>query len=783
MRSLNSLSQFARLAILGFAGCYLPLDWCAAQSESSLEDKLARGAEIYRQQCASCHGEKGEGVSEFYDEPLAGDATVGELTKIINDTMPEGEPEKCVGPDAAAVAEYIHHTFYSEAAQVRNRPPRISLTRLTANQLRQSLADLYAHFEGVASVTDERGIKGTYFDGDRRKNESKKIERVDPKLEFDFGRESPGEGINAESFHIHWEGSLKADVTGRYEIVVRSTCSFTMDFGKIGRMFIDNHVQSGDKTEFRRSIMLTAGRVYPFKIDFTQRKRKTELPPAEISLSWVPPGGSEQIIPTQNLLPTAGAGVFALQSVLPPDDRSYGFDRGISVNRQWDDSTTAAALEFAQIATSELWPRYRRQNEKTSDENRGRLKAFLTEVVETAFRAPLDGDLRRLYIDNQVDKTEDDIEAIKRVMLVSLKSPRFLYPLADGERSPSQRAANRLALTLYDSLPSGEQFVRSVQKGQLASTEQIRQAAERMIKDYRAQAKTRELLYEWLNLTHLGEISKDQEAFAGFDQELVSELRGSFDAFLDEVVWSPESDYQQFFLADWSFTTPRIAEFYGDAWKPSGSGETHGWQRTASTPSLHHGLLTHPYLMSGLAYHDSTSPIHRGVFLIRYMLGRTLRPPNEAFTPLSPDLHPDLTTRERVALQTSPESCQVCHVKINGLGFALENYDAVGRFRDDERNKPIDAAGMYTDRRDQEIKFRGADELAKYLAESPDAHRAFVSRAFQHFVKQPPAAFGVETLDELTLRFVKSGYNIRELIIEIAVVAATAQDDSVQQET
>src|SRR5690606_28358820 len=55
------------------------------------------------------------------------------------------------------------------------------------------------------------------------------------------------------------------------------------------------------------------------------------------------------------------------------------------------------------------------------------------------------------------------------------------------------------------------------------------------------------------------------------------------------------------------------------------------------------GILSHPYLMSGLAYSDTTSPIHRGVFLVRYMLGRTLRPPNEAFTPLSPDLHPDLT--------------------------------------------------------------------------------------------------------------------------------------------
>ncbi|MGN6135134.1 MAG: DUF1588 domain-containing protein [Aureliella sp.] len=756
---------------------------CTAQ-ELTQEAKLARGEQIYRDSCASCHGQKGEGVAEFYEQPLVGDATIGELSKLINDTMPEGEPEKCVGPDAAAVAEYIHHAFYSEAAQVRNRPPRIGLARLTANQLRQGLGDLFSHFEGIAAVTDERGVKGVYYDGDRRRDENKKAERVDPKLDFDFGRESPVEGVQPESFSIHWEGGLKVDVTGRYEIVARSTCSFTMDLGRIGRSFIDNHVQSGDKTEFRRTLTLTAGRVYPFRIDFIQRKRKTELPPAEFSLSWVPPRGTEQIIPTQNLIPNVGPAVFALQAPLPPDDRSYGFDRGIAINRQWDDSTTAAALEFAQIATDELWPRYRRQHREQSDENRGQLKAFLKEVVQTAFRGPIDSEQEQLYIQHQVDATEDDVEAIKRVLLVSLKSPRFLYPLADAGQSPSQRAANRLALTLLDSLPSDEHLVRSVGKNELESPEQIRRAAERMVKDYRVQAKTRELLYEWLNLTHLGEISKDPQAFPGFDAALVADLQGSLDAFLEEVVWSPESDYRQFFLADWSFTTPRIADFYGEAWKAAeGSANARAWQRTGSDPKLRHGLLTHPYLMSGLAYHDSTSPIHRGVFLIRYMLGRTLRPPNEAFTPLSPDLHPDLTTRERVALQTSPESCQVCHSKINGLGFALENFDAVGRFRELERNKPIDANGIYTDRDDREVTFEGAAALADYLANSPDAHRAFVSRAFQHFVKQPPAAYGADTLDELTRRFVQSGYNIRQLLVEIAVVSATAPAQSADQES
>jgi hypothetical protein len=183
-------------------------------------------------------------------------------------------------------------------------------------------------------------------------------------------------------------------------------------------------------------------------------------------------------------------------------------------------------------------------------------------------------------------------------------------------------------------------------------------------------------------------------------------------------------------------------------------------------------ILTHPYLMSVLAYHDTTSPIHRGVFLIRFLLGRTLRPPADAIAPLSPDLLPDLTTRERVALQTSPDDCQGCHIKINGLGFAMENYDAVGRFRTHEGKKPINALGNYTSRLGETQAFRGAEELAAYMVSSEDTHQAFATRLFHHFVKQPPAAFGKETLDRLVQRFRETNYSIKDLIAEVAVIAA-----------
>src|SRR4029077_12254189 len=138
------------------------------------------------------------------------------------------------------------------------------------------------------------------------------------------------------------------------------------------------------------------------------------------------------------------------------------------------------------------------------------------------------------------------------------------------------------------------------------------------------------------------------------------------------------------------------------------------------------GVISHPYLMASFAYTATSSPIHRGVFIARNVLGRVLRPPPEAVAPLAVDLHPDLTTRQRVTLQTKPESCQSCHGMINPLGFTLERFDAVGRYRNEEKGRPIDATGYYETRDGDRVAFDGVRELAAFLVASEETHNAFI---------------------------------------------------------
>ena len=222
---------------------------------------------------------------------------------------------------------------------------------------------------------------------EERKQEDRTSRRV---LNFDFQNDGPGEGIHPEDFYIHWRGALKVDLTGSYEIVIRSTCAFICYLGDYDRELINNRVQSGDQTEFRQTVVLTAGRVYPLQIELFQRKRKTAQPPARIALSWIPPGGAEQIVPRRNLLPASAPATFSLQTQLPPDDRSMGYDAASQSIASGTTRRPPARSSLPGSPPNELWPRYRRQHREESDENRARLRNFLTEVVATAFRGPLD---------------------------------------------------------------------------------------------------------------------------------------------------------------------------------------------------------------------------------------------------------------------------------------------------------------------------------------------------------------------------------------------------------
>ncbi|MCA9247039.1 MAG: DUF1592 domain-containing protein [Planctomycetales bacterium] len=723
------------------------------------------GAKIFTAQCAECHGPRGEGVPDATPNPLHGNRPLSGLTKYIVEKMPEDSPQDCAGEEAQAVAQYIYEAFYSPAAQVRNKKPRVDLARLTVNEYRHAVADLVGTFRPPLKPDDQRGLRAEYFNnpklGDR------KVERVDQQVDFDFGENEAAPGVGQEDFSTRWDGSLIAPASGEYEIVLQTSIGARLWLNNNELPLIDAWVRSGDSSQYRKTVFLLGGRAYPLRLEaFKSKREKT----AAISLHWKRPHYIEEAIPAEFLAPRRGSEIFVVSTPFPPDDRSMGYERGDSVSAAWDEAATFAALETAGYIAAHLDQLTGSRSD--SEDRRAKLHDFAVRFVQRAFRRPLSEDQRKFFIDRQFDASDDPAVAMKRIVLLTLKSPRFLYHEAHGGKFDAFDRASRISFALCDTLPDAP-LLAAVANGQLETRQQVLAQVRRLLDDPRTHRKIDEFFHYWLDLERVNNVSKANDLYPEFNEQMVSDLRKSLDLFVHDIVWGEQSDFRQLLSAEFLYVNGRLAKFYGielpeDA--PFQKVPVDGQQRA--------GVLSHPLLMTSLAYHAASSPIHRGVFLARNILGRRLRPPPIAVAPTSPDLKPDLTTRERVVEQTRAQVCMSCHQMINPLGFSLENYDAVGRYRNVENDKPIDASGEYETLDAQRIEFQGAKDLAKFVANSEEAHSAFVERMLQHVVRHPILAYGAEQPERLREHFSSSGYSIRELLVEIVTTTAMSSGKS-----
>ncbi|WP_425618953.1 DUF1592 domain-containing protein [Anatilimnocola sp. NA78] len=731
------------------------------------------GEQVYKAQCASCHGEKGEGVKDQYAQPLVGDRSLMELTDLIEKTMPEGEPEAVNGEETQNVAKFVFDSFYSPIAQARNQSARFELSRLTVRQYQNSVADLIGSFRQPTAWPKEQGLRGEYYKTRRLRGNDRAIDRIDPVVNFNFDDKSPDpEKIEPHEFSIRWEGSLLAPETGSYDLVVKTEHAMRLWVNDLKEPLIDAIVKSGKDTEYRASIRLLAGRIYPLKLEFIKAnqgvddsKKAKEKPPvkAMIALEWQPPQREQEVIPASNLSPKVVSTQFIPNTPFPPDDRSIGYERGTSISKAWDQATTDAALEAAAYMAKNA--RELSGVELTKEDQKQKLRDFCKKFVERAFHRPLTEDQQKLYIDQQLDEASDLTLGLKRVVLLTLKSPRFLYQeVAVPEADQFDRAA-RISYTLWDSLPD-EALTKEAAAGKLATAEQVRAQVERMMPDPRTHAKLRAFFLQWLRVDQAPDLSKDEKLFPEFNELIATDLRASLELSLEEIVWSEASDFRRLLGEDSLYLNGRLAKLYG-----VDLPETAGFEKVALNPGERAGLISHPYLLAGFAYTSTSSPIHRGVFISRSLLGRTLRPPPEAVSPLAPDLHASLTTRERIQLQTKADACMGCHKMINPLGFTFENFDAIGRFRAEEKGRAIDATGGYLTRSGQLKEFRNARELASFLASSDETHAAFVEQLFHYFVKQQWRAYGPTTRSDLQKKFAQD-FHIRNLVTEIVVQTA-----------
>jgi hypothetical protein len=736
------------------------------------------GAVIYRAQCAECHGNQGEGVAGKYDEPLTGDRGLESLARKIARTMPEEDPDLCTGEDAAQVAAYIYDAFYSPAARERIGAAGVDLTRLTVGQFRTSVMDVFGYFRGGNDKDwgSERGLRA-YFRGpppltdeerekmkpnsEPRKHTITLDEQRIPALDLAWKDESPApDKIAPEEFNTRYEGSIIAPETGTYEFIVRSENGFRLWINDRSIALIDAWVTSGPEVrEERASLFLVGGRAYLLNLEHFKFREKS----ASFQLLWKPPHGVEEVIPSRHLSPERYRQHVAVATPFPADDRSLGYERGSGVSRDWLQAVTqaaTAAAEHAETRVDEL------AGTKPDDSERpAKLRKFAENFASMAFRR--EPDKAQLHFIEEQFKSAPSLElAVKRVVLQTLSSPSFLYPsLLETEPPDHHTVAARLALVLWDSIPD-LRLRTAAREQRLTDREDVLRAARRLAADPRARAKMDGFFHHWLELDHAAETAKDPKAFPNFDQATLADLRTSLRIFLDETVWSEKSDYRELLQADYLYLNPRLAKIYGKKVKGA------DFEKVRFDPGQRAGIVTHPYLLSAFATARDTSPIHRGVFLTRNVVGLSLKSPPIAVAFEDSKFDPSLTMREKITELTRDRTCMSCHSMINPLGFSLENFDAIGRWRAKDNGKPVDATAELPLEDDRVIRLSGPRDIVKHVVDSPDGHRAFIRQLFHHLVKQPVSAYGSSALDDLQKSFAKSGFNIRELMAEIAVLAA-----------
>ncbi len=740
------------------------------------------GAKIYREKCASCHGKNGEGVAGKHDEPLIGRRNVPALAKYIAKSMPEDKEGTIVGKDADDVAAYIFDWFYSPTAQLRNNPVHEDLSRLTVEQYQNSVADLIGRFQGGFDrpFGKTHGLKARYSGrfavpfgplpkpkgdkerAERNAKERTSYEQTDKVIAFHFGTESPDMNrLRPDDFNSRWDGSIFAPETGTYEFIVKTENGVRLFVNNSREALIDGWVTPGPQVrEEKRSIFLLGGRAYPISLEHLKFQEKS----ASIELLWKPPHGRREIVPEEMLEPQGRATTMVVATQFPADDRSDGYERGTTISKEWDQATTQGAIEVMSYVVTNLDGL---SGSKVGAKDRAvKRRDFAKRFVEVAFRRPLDEEQRKAFVDQLFDTAPSPESGVKRAVLLAMKSPRFLYPeLANDGKTDDFAAASQLALTLWDSIPD-VQLARSASEGKLKTRDQITAASRRMIGDPRAKAKLRGFFRHWLELERAENSQKDPKAFPGFDETMLADLRESLWRFLEEIVWSDASDYRKLISADWLWLNERLGKYYGKDVKGA------EFQRVSFGAAQRLGIITHPYLLALHSYSRASSPIHRGVFLSRNIVGLSLKNPSVAVSFDNQKFDPTLTMREKVTKLTKGAACSVCHTMINPFGFSLEHYDAVGRWRTKDNNKPVNTLAEFDADDGHTVKLTGPKDIADYCVGSASAHRTFVRQLFFHTVKQTPLAFGEHALDDLCAQFEANGFNIQKLLGDIATVAA-----------
>ena len=405
----------------------------------------------------------------------------------------------------------------------------------------------------------------------------------------------------------------------------------------------------------------------------------------------------------------------------------------------------------------------------TGARDRGCARSIISRLARRAYRRPVTesdlAPLMKFYDEGQRERGfESGVEAALRGILVS---PKFLIRV---EREPATAVApisdldlaSRLSFFLWSSIPD-EQLIDLAARGQLSRPAVLDAQVTRMLRDPKSSALVDNFAAQWLHARNLKNATPDKGDFPDFDDNLRRAFERELKLFVDSIIREDHS-VLDLMTADYTFVNERLAQHYGI---PNVYGAQ--FRRVTVTEEARKGLLGKGAVLLVTSHADRTSPVVRGKWILDNLLGAPPPPPPAVVPPLDDSAAAaTLTMRQRMEKHRENPVCASCHKVMDPIGLALENFDAIGRWRDLDGESPIDASGVLTDG----TKVSGAVDLRQALLQRPEVLVGTMSEKLMTYA----LGRGLDATDMPAVRTVvrdasRDGYRFSALVK--AVVSST----------
>lgn len=406
-------------------------------------------------------------------------------------------------------------------------------------------------------------------------------------------------------------------------------------------------------------------------------------------------------------------------------------------------------------------------------------KQITANLARRAFRRPAtDADLAVLmpFYEKARKKGSTFDQGIEQMVAAVLVSPDFLYRTIDAEGSLGDlELASRLAFFLWSSSPDDE-LLKLAEAKQLSQPARLEAQVKRMLADPKAASLVSSFAMKWLDLDDLSSVVPDPELFAGFNNALRRDIEKEAELFLTNILLK-NRPVGELLTSNETFLNERLARHYGI---DGISGNQ--FRPVTLTLKERSGLLGKAAILMRTSYADRTSPVLRGAWVLDKLLGTPpAPPPPNVETNLSqPAGEKPKTVRARLELHRDNPTCKQCHGVIDPTGLALENFDAIGRWRttDAQAKVAIDAATVLPNG----VAINGPDELRVQLTARPEMFvRAFTEKLLMYSVNRELEYFDMPQVRKVARDAAKDNYTLTSLVLGIVKTDAFRKQGPAKQ--